>query len=665
MKKVLGILSLLLIASGISATLPHDTYAVSGSDFKAGYIIDDAIFYNENAMDAPSIQSFLNARVPNCDTNGAIKATEFGRSDLTHAQYAALKGWQSPPYTCLKDYRQDVPAMEGASGYCNAINPSSSQTGAQIISLIAKACHINPQVLVILLQKEQSLILDTWPLNSQYTKATGFACSDTAPCNAAYGGFFYQVYYAARQFQVYKKNPNNYNYVAGRYNNIYYNPSLSSCGSSQVYIQNQATAALYIYTPYQPNTAALNNLYGTGDGCSSYGNRNFWRLFNDWFGSTTIQVYSPILETYNRLNGAAGILGKATMNKVCELRNDGCYQGFANGGIYWSGATGAYESYGVIRTRYMQIKTEDGVLGYPTGSVQCGLVGSGCYQTYQGGVMYYAPAVSKAFEVTGAILTHYGELKSENSVLGYPTGAAVCGLVNNGCFQGFQTGGMYYSPSTGAHTSYGPIRQKYIETGTESGTLGYPTSDVVCGLKNNGCYQIFQKGTIFWSQATGAKTVVGAIYSKWDAVSKEWGSLGYPITDESPVSGYNTQTFENGIIYQKGSTSRIILNSIKTRWDELNGVNGKLGFPDSDTQCGTKNNGCYQMFNSGNTIFWSQATGAKTVWGAIYSKWNELGKEWGSLGYPTSNEYYVGGTAKQDFQGGTINWSSTRGAWVE
>jgi hypothetical protein len=68
-------------------------------------------------------------------------------------------------------------------------------------------------------------------------------------------------------------------------NSILYDVS-ASCGSSNVNITTQATAALYTYTPYQPNQAALNNLYGTGDGCSAYGNRNFWRIFNDWFGST-------------------------------------------------------------------------------------------------------------------------------------------------------------------------------------------------------------------------------------------------------------------------------------------------------------------------------------------------------------------------------------------
>jgi hypothetical protein len=54
-----------------------------------------------------------------------------------------------------------------------------------------------------------------------------------------------------------------------------------------VRIRNQATANLYNYTPYQPNEAALASLYGDGDECSAFGNRNFWRIFTDWFGDPT------------------------------------------------------------------------------------------------------------------------------------------------------------------------------------------------------------------------------------------------------------------------------------------------------------------------------------------------------------------------------------------
>ena len=68
-----------------------------------------------------------------------------------------------------------------------------------------------------------------------------------------------------------------YPYVVGN-NTILYNPN-ASCGSSNVFIQNGATAALYSYTPYQPNQSALNAQYGLGDACGAYGNRNFLSVF--------------------------------------------------------------------------------------------------------------------------------------------------------------------------------------------------------------------------------------------------------------------------------------------------------------------------------------------------------------------------------------------------
>jgi LysM repeat protein len=53
-----------------------------------------------------------------------------------------------------------------------------------------------------------------------------------------------------------------------------------------VTIRNQATAGLYYYTPYTPNQIAMVNLATAGDSCSSYGNRNFWRVYNYWFNPT-------------------------------------------------------------------------------------------------------------------------------------------------------------------------------------------------------------------------------------------------------------------------------------------------------------------------------------------------------------------------------------------
>jgi hypothetical protein len=166
------------------------------------------------------------------------------------------------------------------------MSSKSHQTAADIIHDVGKACGVSQKALIVLLQKEQGLVTDTWPWDIQYKKATGYGCPDTAPCDSEYYGFFNQVYMAARQFKKYARDPDNYNYQGGVTSFVQYNPS-SSCGGKNVSMQNQATAGLYNYTPYVPNKAALDNLYGTGNSCSAYGNRNFWRYYNDWFGSPT------------------------------------------------------------------------------------------------------------------------------------------------------------------------------------------------------------------------------------------------------------------------------------------------------------------------------------------------------------------------------------------
>src|SRR3989344_333390 len=261
--------------------LSSSVSALSGIDFNAGRIIDDVIFFNPYTMSPDDIQIFLNAKVPTCDTNGTQPS---GRSGYpTRADWGTANG-SPPPYTCLKDYSQSVQGSSPDS-YCSGSVGAGTMSAAQIIYNVAQACGVNPKVLIVLLQKEQSLVTDDWPWPIQYRSATGYGCPDTAPCDAQYYGFFNQVYSAARQFKRYARDSNLFNYRANTTSYVQYNPN-AGCGGSNVGIQNQATAGLYNYTPYQPNSSALANLYGLGDSCAAYGNRNFWRLYNDWFGSS-------------------------------------------------------------------------------------------------------------------------------------------------------------------------------------------------------------------------------------------------------------------------------------------------------------------------------------------------------------------------------------------
>ncbi len=265
-----------LTISIIASLFGSTASAISGSEFQAGRIMDDGVFFNANTLDTAGIQAFLNSKVPVCDTNGTQPY-----NGTTRAAYSASKGHPAP-FTCLKDYRQDTQSLASENGLCNTYN-GGNKSSAEIIYDVAQSCGISPKVLVVLLEKEQSLVTDDWPWDTQYKSATGYGCPDTAPCDAEYYGFFNQVYNAARQFKLYALKPTLFSYRAGRNNYVQYSP-IDSCGGSDIYIQNQTTAGLYNYTPYQPNASALSNLNGSGDNCSAYGNRNFWYLYYKWFG---------------------------------------------------------------------------------------------------------------------------------------------------------------------------------------------------------------------------------------------------------------------------------------------------------------------------------------------------------------------------------------------
>jgi hypothetical protein len=280
---ILAIIPALVLVVGVD----NKADALSGVDFNPARIIDDSVFFNPNTISPNQVQLFLNSKLSNgvCDTNGA---QPYGGT--TRAAYGTSRGYP-PPYICLKDYSQNTSTRNAEPGLCNQYN-GGVKSAAAIIYDVGQACGVNPKALLVLLEKEQSLLTDDWPWSVQYNSATGFGCPDTAPCDPQFGAFFDQVYYAARQFKRYERDATLFRYRANRDNFIQYHPN-AACGGTNVFIQNQATAGLYNYTPYQPNAVALSNIYGgQTDGCSSYGNRNFWRLFNDWFGTVNGPAYS-------------------------------------------------------------------------------------------------------------------------------------------------------------------------------------------------------------------------------------------------------------------------------------------------------------------------------------------------------------------------------------
>ncbi|MFT9242880.1 MAG: hemagglutinin [Bifidobacterium aquikefiri] len=224
-------------------------------DFNPGEIVSDEEFFDSSSMTASSVQRFLNAR------NSACQGS-----------------------SCLKNYRQDTTDI-AADSLCKAFKGGKSQSAATIIDGVARSCGINQKVLITLLQKEQQLVSSTKPTAWQYKSAMGLSCPDDASCDPKYAGFFKQVYGSAKRFKYYLAHASEYSYHAGQLNYIAFRPT-AACGGTKVFIENKATALLYIYTPYQPNAAALKAVIGEGDSCSSYGNRNFSYIYKHWFPVT-------------------------------------------------------------------------------------------------------------------------------------------------------------------------------------------------------------------------------------------------------------------------------------------------------------------------------------------------------------------------------------------
>ena len=241
--------------------------AANLAEFDAGYIISDYQMGNYNSMSEAEIQAFLTAKNP-CDN------TDYGYYQRLSGNYNYKWHFENGHFICLSEERFG----DGD----NEIGFQYGESAAHIIWQAAQDYKINPQVLLVLLQKETGLITDRIPNNGDYRKATGYGCPDTAACSSKYYGFKNQVRNAAALYRYVLDNGSRY-YPTGN-NYVQYNPN-SGCGGSVVNIKNRATSALYQYTPYQPNSSALAAGYGAGDGCAAYGNRNFYLYFEDWFGN--------------------------------------------------------------------------------------------------------------------------------------------------------------------------------------------------------------------------------------------------------------------------------------------------------------------------------------------------------------------------------------------
>lgn len=375
----------------------------------------------------------------------------------------------------------------------------------------------------------------------------------------------------------------------------------------------------------------------------------------------THAITGAILTMWDEAGGENSELGYPTSKTYCGLVGGGCQQDFQGGSAYLTPANAVYAVVASYRGLYWAKGGQGGALGYAVSDKRCGLVAGGCQQDFQGGTIYVTPA-GGTFAVQGALRDSYWAQAGQGGPLGYPTANHVCGLAGGGCQQDFTSGSIYLSPSGGAYTVTNPARSVYWAKAGHGGALGYPTTERRCGLTGGGCIQDFQGGSIYESPFGGVFSVQGAIRASYWSAGGHNSGLGYPTGDQVcglPRSGCQ-QNFQEGTVSLTGNSAAVVSpNPFSSRWLELGGVFGYLGYPVDSPRCGLSNNGCQQAFQAGAVV--SGPPGIYGVAGPIAVTWAANGAQEGRYGYPMAPQSCAGGYCSQQFQGGLISTNPVAG----
>jgi uncharacterized protein with LGFP repeats len=203
----------------------------------------------------------------------------------------------------------------------------------------------------------------------------------------------------------------------------------------------------------------------------------------------------------------------------------------------------------------------------------------------------------------------------------------------DGFGQNFPGGKIFFTPATGAHAMMGAILDKYMSLGGPADSdLGFPTIDEGAGKatdSRNTTFSAADNPVIFWTPDTGARVVRGPINAAWDKLGGSAGQLGVPSDDETYHGNVVTQKFTGGeVSYDRKA------KTFTTVPPELAGQLGDVQIPDDPTS-------------------------------AINAARRAAGGPLGPLGAAQGEPYKIGADGLgQNFAGGKIFYSPATGANV-
>lgn len=166
--------------------------------------------------------------------------------------------------------------------------------------------------------------------------------------------------------------------------------------------------------------------------------------------------------------------------------------------------------------------------------------------------------------------------------------------------QMFQNGLLLHTGSGGIMELYDEILAHWLLLGGADGFLGLPNYSQISIV--DGAYAEFAGGRIYWSPATGAHEVHGAILEKV-LRSRPVGASpwGFPTSDESDVAGHpgaRVSFFQYGAVYWRADIGAVAISQdFLTHWMNGGGI-GRYGMPTSEVQRGGSRGVEWQTFTS-------------------------------------------------------------------
>jgi hypothetical protein len=263
-----------IIGIFLAAATVFSAAAPALADFNPNLLVSDTAFSDTQTFSgAAGIQQFL-----------ATKGSVLANTDPTFLQML-----REPQINLLKSAIGDPEP-----------NLDHLRSAAQLIWDASQMTGINPQVILVTLEKEQSLIDGSYSSTSReqtaLDHAMGFSCPDSTGCSSQFGGFYFQLFgtidaqgnkYLGAPASLMRSfsTPNGRGPMIDINNSTLGSPlvSVSHVGDTiilgntqgqpynapatqSVTLGDSATAALYRYTPHVYN-----------------GNYNFWKFFSTWF----------------------------------------------------------------------------------------------------------------------------------------------------------------------------------------------------------------------------------------------------------------------------------------------------------------------------------------------------------------------------------------------